>query len=184
MKTWIKRTLIGVFGAAVLFGSLAAYSHRDDHRRGWQTISEADAAAFKGRMVERAGRYLDLDEAQKARLGVLADRLREQRNALVAGTTDPRAELQALVAGPAFDRARAEALVTAKTDALRAGSPAVIAAAADFYDSLRPEQQAEVRELMARGGHRGHGRHGWRGHDHDDNERGARRDRDAGDERS
>lgn len=182
MKTWIKRTLIGVFGAAVLFGSLAAYSHRDDHRRGWQAMTEADAAAFKGRMVERAGRYLSLDDAQKARLGVLADRLREQRNALVAGATDPRAELQALVAGPAFDRARAEALVIAKTDALRAGSPAVIAAAADFYDSLRPEQQAEVRDLMARGGRWGHERHGWRGHD--DDERGERSERRSGDERS
>ncbi len=29
---------------------------------------------------------------------------------------------------------------------------------ADFYDSLKPEQQAKVREFMARRGH-----HGWRG---------------------
>ncbi len=50
-------------------------------------------------MVERVGSRLDLDEAQKAKLGVLADQLRAQRNALVGSTTDPRAELQSLVAG-------------------------------------------------------------------------------------
>ena len=34
----------------------------------------------------------------------------------------------------------------------------LIAALADFYDSLKPEQQAKVRELMAS---RGHGRWGY-----------------------
>ncbi|MEY3295745.1 MAG: hypothetical protein RLZZ451_1793, partial [Pseudomonadota bacterium] len=32
-----------------------------------------------------------------------------------------------------------------------AQSPALINAAADFYDSLRPAQQAELREKLARG---------------------------------
>ena len=99
-----------------------------------------------------------LDEAQKAKLGVLADKLRAQRNALVGSTTDPRAELQSLVAGPTFDRAKAKSLVEAKTGAITTQSPEVIAAMADFYDSLKPEQQTKVRELMARRGH-----HGWRG---------------------
>jgi Spy/CpxP family protein refolding chaperone len=80
--------------------------------------------------------------------------LREQRNALVAGTPDPRAELQSLVAGTTCDRARAQALVEAKTAAISARSPELIAAAADFYDSLRPEQQAKVREMMS-------SRRGW-----------------------
>ncbi len=151
MKIWIKRTLIGLFGGAVLLGGMAACGNRMHHGHGWQAMSEADSAEFKSRVVEKAGRKLDLDEAQKARLAVLVDRLREQRNALVGSTTDPRAELNALVAGTTFDRARAQALVTTKTDALRSKSPEVIAAAADFFDSLRPEQQAELRELMSRG---------------------------------
>lgn len=151
MKTWIKRTLIGLVGASVLLGGIAACSHRMHHGHGWHAMSEADAAGFKARVIEKAGRKLELDNAQKARLGVLVDRLREQRNALVGTTPDPRAEVQALVAGPTFDRARAEALVTAKTAALRSKAPEVIAAAADFYDSLRPEQQAELRGFMDRG---------------------------------
>ena len=61
------------------------------------------------------------------------------------------------MAGPTFDRAGAKSLLDAKTAALQGGSPAVIAAFGDFYDGLRPEQQAKVREFMSRG------RHGWRG---------------------
>ena len=71
-----------------------------------------------------------------------------------AATADPRAEVQSLVAGATFDRAKAKALVDAKTGAIQARSPEVIAAAADFYDSLKPEQQAKVREFMA-------ARRGW-----------------------
>jgi len=150
MKTWIKRTLIGIFGASVLIGGMAACSHHG-HYGGyrWGAMNEADAAKMKARMIEKAGSRLDLDDAQKAKLGVLADKLRAQRNALVGSTTDPRAELQSLVAGPTFDRAKAKSLVEAKTGAITTQSPEVIAAMADFYDSLKPEQQAKVREFMA-----------------------------------
>ncbi|MCW5634464.1 MAG: Spy/CpxP family protein refolding chaperone [Rubrivivax sp.] len=158
MKTWIKRSLIGLFGAAALLGTFAAFSHGSAYRHGWHAMSDEDAAKMKTRLVERAGERLDLDEAQKARLGVLADKLREQRNAFVGETKDPRAELQALIAGPTFDRHRAQLLVQAKTQAVQLKSPEVIAAAADFYDSLRPEQQAKVRDLLQRRGR--HGRHG------------------------
>lgn len=156
MRKWIKRTLIGVFGASVLFGGLATCSHGPRHGHGWQAMSEEDAAKMKSRMVEKVAGKLDLDEAQKARLGVVADKLREQRNALVAGG-NPREEMQSLVAGPSFDRVKAKALVDAKTGAISAKSPELIAAFGDFYDSLRPGQQAQVREFMSRG------RHGWRG---------------------
>ncbi len=158
MKPWIKRALIGIFGASVLFGGLAACSHRGAYSHGWQAMSEEDAAKMKAKMVERVGSRLDLDEAQKAKLGVLADKLREQRNALVGSSTDPRAEMASLVAGPTFDRAKAKSLVEAKTGAITSKSPEVITAMADFYDSLKPEQQAKVRDFMAKRGHRG-----WRG---------------------
>lgn len=159
MKPWIKRALIGVFGASVLFGGLAACSHHGyGGHRGWQSMSEQDAAKMKARMIEKVGGRLDLDEAQKAKLAVVADKLREQRNALVGSTTNPRAEIAALVAGPTFDRARAQSLLEAKTAAVNTKGPEVVAALADFYDSLKPEQQAKVRELMERRGHRG-----WRG---------------------
>ena len=84
------------------------------------------------------------------------DALKDQRAALLAGTANPRDDLKALVAGPQFDRARALALVEGKTGALRDKAPAVVTALADFYDSLKPEQQQQLREMLAKGRrHRG-----------------------------
>jgi len=155
MKPWLKRTLIGLFGAGILFGGLAACSHRY-HGHGWQAMSDEDAAKAKARMVERIGNKLDLDDAQKAKLGAVADQWRAQRQAL-RGATDPRSEIRSLVAGPTFDRTKAKAFVDGKAQAIEAGAPALIAAVGDFYDSLKPEQQRKVREFMARG------RRGWGG---------------------
>ena len=152
MKTWIKRTLIGLFGTAVLFGGLAACSHR--HHYGG-TMGEADVAQLRERFIGKATRELSLDTAQAQRLGVLADALAAQRTALMADGSNPRTELQALVAGPQFDRSRAQALVERKTGAVKDKAPAVVAALADFYDSLQPAQQQKLRDFMARG--RGHG---------------------------
>jgi Spy/CpxP family protein refolding chaperone len=155
MRPWIKRSLFGLFGATLVIGGLTACGHhRGDH---WQQMSEADSTKMRERMLERAGKELTLDDAQKQRLAVLADKLKEQRAALVGTTTDPRAEMQALIAGTKFERDRAQNLVTSKTDALRSKSPEVIAAAADFFDSLKPEQQQKVREFLSKR------RGGWRG---------------------
>lgn len=155
MKTWIKRSLFALAGVLALGGTLAACGH--NHHHGWRQMSEADAVEMKTKLVDRVGSQLALDAAQKAKLATLADKLREQRNALVGTTTDPRAELQALMSGPQFDRAKASALIEGKVAAVTTQSPAVVAAMADFYDSLKPEQQAQVREFMNQRGHRGKG---------------------------
>ena len=66
MKRWLKRTLIGVFGASVLFGGLAACSHRT-HHGDWQNMSEEDAAKMREHVVDRISSRLDLDAAQRAK---------------------------------------------------------------------------------------------------------------------
>jgi Spy/CpxP family protein refolding chaperone len=148
MKIWIKRSLITLFGATLLAGGLTACGHRLH-----SPMSDEKVAEFRVKMIDRAAKELELNEAQKAKLGVLADKLREQRLALM-GTGDPRAQVQALVAGAQFDKAQAQALVDEKTAGLRAKSPEVITAMADFYDSLNPTQQQKVRDFMQR-------RRGW-----------------------
>jgi protein CpxP len=109
-------------------------------------------------MVERVSGKLDLDATQKQKLTVLGDKLHEQRLAMMGASKDPRADIKALVAGDKFDKTRAQALVTEKTAAVTGKSPEVIAAMADFYDSLNPAQQQKVREFMDKRGrwyHRG-----------------------------
>lgn len=152
MKLWTKRTLFALLGASLLAGSLSACSSGHGWRHG--EMDGERMTEMRGKALERVGSKLALDAAQKQKLEQLADTLQAQRKAFVGDTANPREALQALVAGPSFDRAGAQALVEAKVRAVQAGSPQVIAAMGDFYDSLRPEQQGQVREMMAK-------RRGW-----------------------
>lgn len=154
MKSWIKRSLIGLFGASIVLGGLAACGHRM-HHGGWRADATPEQAAeWRARMIERVASKLELDADQKAKLAVAGEKLHAQRLA-VRGQADPRAEMRALIAGDKFDRTKAQSLVQQKTDALRAGSPEVIAALGDFYDSLNAAQQEKLRAFMDKGG-------GWR----------------------
>ncbi|VTU17352.1 Spy/CpxP family protein refolding chaperone [Variovorax sp. PBL-E5] len=143
MKHWFKRSLFGIAGAALLAGSLAGCA---GSRHGWS----GDSAEFRARIVERVGSRLDLDAVQKQKLAVLTEKIQAQRAALRGGG-DPRAEFRALFAGAKLDQERAKKLADDKMAALQAGSPEVIAAAADFFDNLNPAQQQKVREFMERG---------------------------------
>lgn len=153
MRPWLKRSLIGIFGASILIGSMAGCSHQRHHGYFGDRTSDADRAEKRAHMVDKASRKLDLDAAQKAKLTVLADTLEAQRKSMKASGGEPHAELKAVLAGKQFDREKAQSLVDAKTTAMRSASPAVISAAADFYDSLKPEQQQKVREVLDRWGH-------------------------------
>lgn len=152
MKRWIKRTLLGVAGLGLVVGGLSACSH--GLSRHGSPSNEADAAQWRERIVQKASRELDLDAAQQAKLNGLAEAMAAQRRALVGEAgSNPRADFQALIAGPQFDRSKGQALLDAKTGALRDGAPKVMTAAADFFDSLKPEQQQKLRDFMARGRH-------------------------------
>ncbi|MFT3818241.1 MAG: Spy/CpxP family protein refolding chaperone [Rubrivivax sp.] len=151
MKPWIRRSLFGLLGATALFGALGAWAA---HEHGcWR----GDRTEMRAHMVDYASRRLDLDAAQKAKLDALATLMQEQRRSLVADPANPRAELQALISGASFDRVQAASLLQNKLGAVQQKSPALIDAFGDFYDSLRPEQQAKLREALARGGRRHRG---------------------------
>lgn len=151
MKPWIKKTLIGLAGATLLVGSLTACGSRGGHHeRG--PMSEERVVEMRTKVIERVSDKLALNEAQKQKLGVLADEMIAQRKAMRGDSADPRTEMKALIAGPTFDRARAQTLLTQKTEVVQLGGPKVITAMADFYDSLNPEQQAQVRERLDKRG--------------------------------
>jgi Spy/CpxP family protein refolding chaperone len=79
------------------------------------------------------------------------------RKAFRGESADPRTDLKSLVAGEKFDRAKAQALLDPKTRVAQGNGPKMLAAFGDFYDSLTPAQQQQVREKMDRRGH------GWWG---------------------
>ena len=156
MKTWIKRSLFTLLGTSVLVGGLTACGHR--HHEFGASLSAEQYTQKRDKMVDKVAGRLDLTAEQKKHLQTLGDTLYAQRTALIGQTKDPRAEMNALVASDKFDAARAQALITEKTTALQSRSPEVIAALAEFYNSLNPAQQQKVRDFMD-----GRGRWFWRG---------------------
>jgi len=154
MKPWIKRSLIALTSATVVLGGLTACGSRGDHARGW---SDERVTEMRGKAVEKISSKLELNAEQKAKLGVLADEMVASRKAVRGGSGDFRNDLQALIAADKFDRTKAQQMLDQKTQALQGSGPKILAAFGDFYDSLNPEQQKQVREKLERRGH------GWWG---------------------
>jgi periplasmic protein CpxP/Spy len=154
MKPWIKRSLIGLTSVTVVLGGLTACGGRGHHGEGW---SAEQVSEVRSKVVNRISGKLDLDVAQKQKLGALADQIIASRTAFRGDAADPRADVKALIAGDKFDRAAAQTLLDQKTQAIQGNAPQTINALADFYDSLNPEQQKQVREKLDKRGH------GWWG---------------------
>ena len=151
MKPWIKKTLIGLTSATLIVAGLTACGSRGGHHeRG--SMSEERTVEMRSKVIERVSDKLVLNQAQKRKLGLLADEMIAQRKAMRGDSADPRSEMKTMIAGATFDRDRAQTLLTQKTEVVQAGGPKVIAAMADFYDSLNPTQQAQVRDRMAKRG--------------------------------
>ncbi|MGM9425341.1 Spy/CpxP family protein refolding chaperone [Hydrogenophaga sp. MI9] len=154
MKTWIKRSLIGLAAATVVLGGLTACGARGDHARGW---SDEKITEMRGKAVDKISSKLDLNAEQKTKLGALADEMIASRKAFRGESASPRADMASLIAGDKFDRSKAQQMLEQKTTVLQGQGPKVVAAFGDFYDSLNPEQQKQVREKLERRGH------GWWG---------------------
>lgn len=149
MKSWIKKSLIGFASVTVLLGGLTACGGRGHHGEGW---SAERVSEVRAKVVDKISGKLALDQAQKQKLGVLADQIIASRSAFRGDTADPRADFKALIAGEKFDRAAAQTMLEKKTEAIQGNAPQTINALADFYDSLNPEQQKQVREKLEKRG--------------------------------
>ena len=165
MKTWLKRTLLGVTVSTALLGSLAAYSAEGGGFHHGPPTPE-QIAKHEAMMLAHIGKKLNLDANQAAKLKVLGDLLVAQHTPPAAGTPNPHA---ALIAGNTFDRAGATQLMNEHIAKMQTNGPAVINAFGDFFDSLNTTQQAEVRTMAAHhhgfmmlgmGGMDPHGPHG------------------------
>ena len=70
MKTWIKRSLIGLTAVTIVLTGLSACGSRGDHARG---LSDDRSTEMRGKAIEKISDKLELNTDQKAKLGVLAD---------------------------------------------------------------------------------------------------------------
>ena len=94
MKLWNKRSFTTLVGVTLMAGLLAACSGGRHYAGFDNQMSDVDLTARQSKMVEMASKKLDLNDAQKQRLNTLADKLREQRAALM-GKTDKKIDMRA-----------------------------------------------------------------------------------------
>lgn len=154
MKTWIKRSLIGLATATAILGGLTACGGRGDHV---QTLSDERMTEMRGKAVEKISDKLVLDSAQKQKLGLLADEMIASRKAFKGSSPDPRSDMKGLIATDKFDRTKALTLLDQKTQVVQGNGPKVLIAFGEFFDSLTPAQQQQVRDRLDKRGH------GWWG---------------------
>jgi Spy/CpxP family protein refolding chaperone len=150
MKSWIKRSLIGLTAVTLVLTGLTACGSRGDHARGW---SDDRITEMRGKAIEKISDKLELNTDQQAKLSVLADEMIASRKAFMGNSADPRVEMRALVAGEKFDRTKAQTMLDQKTQVVQANGSKMLSAFGDFYDSLTPAQQQQVRAKMDRRGH-------------------------------
>ncbi|MFH7044185.1 Spy/CpxP family protein refolding chaperone [Paucibacter sp. JuS9] len=96
--------------------------------------------------VDQVASHLDLTTAQQRQLDELLSLAQRQRRGLRTALSP--AGVQDLVASENFDRAAAREIFNARLDALRDAGPALIDAAADFFDGLDFDQQQALRFLL------------------------------------
>jgi periplasmic protein CpxP/Spy len=148
MKSWIKRITLVSLGTLVAVTGLAACTHRG-FERAHNGITDTELATYRERVIGRATRKLDLDATQQAKLAILFNALAAQRTALnrIANT---ESSMQSLLVSEKFDRKKAQTLVDDFSGTVNLASPTLINATADFYDSLKPEQQATLRRMLGK----------------------------------
>lgn len=121
-------------GGLILGGLTACSPHGKD--------PEQRAAHFAKKIKSK----LDLDEAQAGKLDTLMDTMLKAHKESSERRSKHRETVKEMLSQPKLDRQRAQTLFDEHMQARQEHAPAVINALGDFWDSLRPEQQAKARE--------------------------------------
>lgn len=125
-----------------------------------------DAEGRADWMVDRISQRLELDADQQSKLEQLRDRLMVLREQFHEARSESRDTVSELLAAPTLDQDRVQALFDQRHSAMADNSGDIIAAIAEFSDSLNDEQRDTVREWMERRmehrGHYGFGHRHWR----------------------
>ena len=122
---------------ALVAGGLAWAKHRGYCRHGGMEWIQA-----------RISSRLDLNETQQRKLSALGDTLMDLRKQWVDTREQRRNELIELLNEPSLNRERAESLLDTWHRSWAERSPELVAAFADFSDSLNAEQREQLREFI------------------------------------
>ena len=147
MKRKSKWFVYSITGSilAVMLAACGPHRHDPEERAEW--------------MMEKVTKELELNETQVAKLNLVKNELLKAGKDFRQRRDDSRQTVVDLIQQPTLDRDKAVALVNQHTAAINEQAPQIIAALGDFYDSLSPEQQAELREHIQ--DRMEHHRHYW-----------------------
>jgi hypothetical protein len=105
---------------------------------------------------ERVTRKLDLDDMQRQNFIEMAELVATTMQQVKPTREQRLSEISALLQEPSFNQARALELIRQKTQLVNEQAPLLIAALANFVDSLNAGQKQQLREFLHH--HRGHHR--------------------------
>ncbi len=130
-----KRTIIYITGIALLTTSIVACNRGTPEERG-------------ERMVQKITEELALTETQKSNLSEVKDAFLEMRKTMQSNREQTKTDIQHMLQQPILDRDMANSIVNQHIETIHSGSPVIINAIADFYDSLDDTQRTEIREFV------------------------------------
>lgn len=143
MKRITKISIIAV-GALVVASSFTACSHfrSPESRAQW--------------VVEKVTDKLELTESQQIKLTALRDEVMNSRKDMRQKFGESKSQFKTLLDASTLDQKQAVSLVGSHTQFVNEQAPVLVAAFANFYDSLDLEQQAEIREFVGEHDERHH----------------------------
>ncbi|NVK32746.1 MAG: periplasmic heavy metal sensor [Gammaproteobacteria bacterium] len=149
--SWGKRILVASAAVVALGGTVGAVKAYS-----WHSMEKGERVEhMRGKAKERMTKHLDLTEAQQTEFEQLTQVFATQFQLNTGGMQAWPEQIKSVVGGPTFDRAAANQFLSERLSAIATAQPEIINAAADFYDSLNPEQQAQIRERLEKGMERG-----------------------------
>ncbi|MDH5185032.1 MAG: Spy/CpxP family protein refolding chaperone [Gammaproteobacteria bacterium] len=153
MNRFTRLVIIGS-GAVLIIGSITACSHK---------YREPEYRATK--MLEWVADDLELNDVQKDKLTKLSEKMLQSRKNMREQFSRSKDEINQMLSQPTLDQKKILAMVRTHTQSMNEQAPDIIAAMADFYNTLSSEQRVKLREHMDKmhkrhgGGHH-YGHHG------------------------
>ena len=143
--------ILGIVLLVLLIAGVAVVASGCGHHRGHK-----DPTRHLDYMKKKISKKLDLDEAQTTRLAALKQVIKAVHDSHHASKQQHRSDFMDLLSAPRLDQQQALSLIGGHTAFVNDNAPQVVTAMAAFYDSLRPDQQQQLRDKIQR---HHHGRH-------------------------
>lgn len=140
MKKSTKVIVATAVGLSILGGATAIAHSKHGAGFGY--------GGHRGHMIEHIGERLALTTDQEGKLDSVFKEMRDMRREMMRNRRESMEQISELLNAPVLDQQAALELFTAKVNTVEQRAPGIIAAIADFADSLTPQQKEEVREMM------------------------------------